>query len=105
MTNSFSLSCSATHFGWPPCQPLSGQAEHPVLQMWGALQGRGAASPGQPLPHKVLHLQGSVVPSACLCELADAGSPKKRPAITSQSEQNFFRKLESVPVKRIPHVQ
>lgn len=93
MTNSFSLSRSATHFRWPPRQPLSGEAEHPMLQMWGALQGRGAASPGQPLPHKVLHLQGSVVPSVCFCELANAGSPKKRPAVTPQSEQNFFVNL------------
>lgn len=37
-----------------------GEADHPVLQMRAALQRRGAASPSQPLPHKMLHLQGSV---------------------------------------------
>lgn len=49
---------SSSHPGWLP--PQYGEADHPVLQMWAALQRRGAAGPDQPLPHKVLHLQRSV---------------------------------------------
>lgn len=56
--SSLSSPCSASYSREQPSEFSSEEADHPVFQMWRAMQGRGAASPGQPLPHKVLYLQG-----------------------------------------------
>lgn len=52
-----SFICSASCSGWMPPVSPGREAAHPVLQMWGTMQRRGAASPDQPLPHKVLYVQ------------------------------------------------
>lgn len=62
-TKIYFLPPSSSHPGWLP--PQCGEADHPVLQMWAALQRRSAAGPDQPLPHKVFHLQRSVT-SLCI---------------------------------------
>lgn len=113
-----SLPCSATYSGWLPFEFSTVEADHPVLQMWAALQRRGAASPGQPLPHKVLHLQGSVTlicrcaqmqvhlwsilqphlsQRRLICFQASCGCPVSKFVHLG----NFWRN----PVKRIPHEQ
>lgn len=115
-----SLSCSATYSGWQPAMFSSREAGHPVLQMWRAMQGRGAASPDQPLPRKVLYLQGWVPSMQMLVHLRSGlqSHPSRNRLILSGKLNGglplsvlclnldiWESKFESNPMNRIPYVQ